>query len=261
LIRHIRKKKPDGTVKLGLVIFLVLLILVVGRFVYRYADTATRLNDDAVEQMTQDNYDTALEILNQALEADPNHIQANYHRGICLAQKRRFDEAIAAFDRTTALEPKEANAYFNKGKVLWNEQRWEEALPALEKAIEHATNLEKQNRANAWLLKAESLYELYLDKFHENPEEAGSPAEAIAAFKTYQRERPGAPDKTAVQQKIDILNNPENYREELDRRQKLKKTEIDDKRKGPIKLEELKQQIEEEEREKMRSKPPRKPNK
>ena len=252
-------KKQDGKVKLGLVIFVILAALVAGRFIYRYADTATRLNDDAVEQMTQDNFDTALEILDKALEADPNHIQANYHRGICLAEKRRFDEAIAAFDKVTMLEPKEANAYFNKGKILWNEKRWEEALPALEKAIEHATNLEKPNRASVWLLKAESLYEVYLDKFHENPEEAGSPSEAIAAFKTYLNERPGTPDKTAVQQKIDILNNPENYKEELERRQQLKKTEIDDKRKGPIKLEELKQQIEEEE--KKQPKQPRKPSK
>lgn len=252
-------KKQDGKVKLGLVIFLILLALVAGRFIYRYADKATRLNDEAVEQMTKGNFDTALEILDQALEADPNHVQANYHRGICLAEKRRFDEAIAAFDRTTVLEPKEANAYFNKGKILWNEQRWEEALPALEQAIEHATNLEKPNRASVWLLRAESLYELYLDNFHENPEGAGSPSEAIAAFKTYLKERPGAPDKTAVQQKIDILNNPENYKEELDRRQKLKKTEVDDKRKGPIKLEELKQQIEEEEHKETRK--PGKPEK
>jgi tetratricopeptide (TPR) repeat protein len=255
-MRQIRES--DGKVKLGLVIFLVLLVLVVGRFVYQYADPATRLNNDAKEQMIKGNFDTALEILDKALEEDPNHIQANYHRGICLAEKRRFDEAIAAFDKTTMLEPKEANAYFNKGKILWNEKRWEEALPALEKAIEHATNLEEPNRASVWLLKAESHYELYLDKFHENPEEAGSPSEAIAAFKTYLKERPGAPDKTAVQQKLDILNNPENYKEELDRRQQLKKTEIDDKRKGPIKLEELKQQIEEEE--KRQPKQPRKPN-
>ncbi len=251
-------KGQDGKIKLGLVIFVILLALVVGRFVYQYADKASRLNNQAVEQMTKGNFDSALELLDQALEANPNHVQANYHRGICLAEKRRFDEAIAAFDKTTTLEPKEANAYFNKGKILWNEQRWEEALPALEKAIEHSTNLEKPNRSSVWLLKAESLYEIYLDKLHDNPEEAGSPAEAISAFQTYLEERPGAPDKTAVRQKIDILNNPENYQEELERRQELKKTEIEDKRKGPIKLEELKQQIEEEE---PQSPKPRKPAK
>jgi tetratricopeptide (TPR) repeat protein len=252
-------RNQDGKVKLGLVIFIIMAALVAGRFIYRYADKATRLNDDAVEQMTKGNFDTALELLDQALEDDPAHIQANYHRGICLAEKRRFDEAIAAFDKVTMLEPKEANAYFNKGKILWNEKRWEEALPALDMAIEHATNLEEPNRASVWLLKAESHYELYLDKFHENPEEAGSPSEAIAAFKTYLKERPGAPDKTAVTQKIDILNSPENYKEELDRRQKLKREEIDDKRKGPVKLEDLKKQIEEEE--KAESKKPRKPAK
>jgi len=257
VIRQTRTQ--EGKVKLGLVIFIILAALVAGRFIYRYADKATRLNDEAVEQMTKGNFDSALDLLDEALEEDPNHIQANYHRGICLAEKRRFDEAVAAFDKVTMLEPKEANAYFNKGKILWNEQRWEEALPALEKAIEHATNLEEPNRASVWLLKAESLYEVYLDKFHENPEEAGSPSEAIAAFKTYLKERPGAPDKTAVAQKIDILNNPENYKEELDRRQKLKREEIGDKRKGPVKLEELKQQIEEEE--KKEPKKPRKPKK
>ena len=252
-------RSQEGKVKLGLVIFIILAALVAGRFIYRYADKATRLNDEAVEQMVKGNFDTALELLDQAIEDNPSHIQANYHRGICLAEKRRFDEAIAAFDKTTMLEPKEANAYFNKGKILWNEKRWEEALPALEKAIEHATNLEEPNRASVWLLKAESLYELYLDKYHDNPEQAGSPSEAIEAFKVYLKERPGAPDKTAVKQKIDILNNPESYKEELDRRQKLKREEIDDKRKGPIKLKDLKQQIEEEEQKE--TKKPRKPAK
>jgi tetratricopeptide (TPR) repeat protein len=256
-MRQIRSQ--DGKVKLGLVIFIVLAALVAGRFIYRYADKATRLNDEAVEQMTKGNYDTALELLDQSLEEDPNHIQANYHRGICLAEKRRFDEAIAAFDKTTMLEPKEANAYYNKGKILRYALRWEEALLALDKAIEHETNLKETNRANVWLLRAESLYELYLDKFHENPEEAGSPSEAIAAFKTYLKERPGAPDKTAVAQKIEILNNPEKYEDELDRIQKLKRIEMEDKRKGTVTPEELKRQIEE--KEKLESKKPRKPAK
>ena len=254
MMLHIRRQA--GKIKLGLVIFIILLALVAWRFVYRYADTATRLNDEAVELMTKDKFDTAMEKLDEALEADPNHIQANYHRGICLAERRRFDEAIAAFDKVTTLEPKEANAYFNKGKILWNEQRHEEAVPVFERAIEHATNLEEANRKSVWLLLAESLYEMYLDKFTENPEEAGSPSKAVEAFKAYLRERPGAPDKTAVQQKIDILNNPENYKEELDRRQALKKTERDDKKKGPIKLEDLKEQIEEEEKKQIK-KPPR----
>jgi tetratricopeptide (TPR) repeat protein len=217
----------SGKVKLGLVLFIVLLALVIARFVYRYADRASLIVEEAKEFMTHEKYDTALSKLDEALAVDPKHVPANYHRGICLAERHRFDEAVEAFDRVILLDPKRADAYFNKGKVFWYQNRFEEAVPPFEKATELHSKLNKKNQGAVWLLLGLSLYELHLDKLANDPETAGHPAKALAAFKTYLAERPGAPDKSAVRQKIDILENPGNelYKEAIKKRSTERKAE------------------------------------
>lgn len=231
----------SGKVKLGLVLFIVLLALVVARFVYRYADKATRLNDEAIEMMNMEKFDSALSKLDEALAEDPKHVPANYHRGICLAERHRFDEAIEAFDRTIVLDPKSADSYFNKGKIYWYQNLYQEAVAPLEKATELHEHLNKKNKGSAWLLLGESLYELHLDKLANNPEEAGQPTKAVAAFKAYLAERPGAPDKSAVRGKIDILENPDLEANKL----AIEKRKAENKKKRrQIPLHELKKEVE-----------------
>ncbi len=205
----------SGKVRLGLIVFVFLLGLVAGQFTYRFLTTANRLNDEAVELMNQGKYDSALAKLDEALAEKPNHVRANYHRGICLAEKHRWDEALQAFERTIALDPNQARAHFNRGKILWTQGRFAEAAASLERATEIKTPF-----PDAWILLAESYYEQYLRQMIADPSKAGSPARAVAAFKTYLKQRPGAPDARTVDQKLEIIRHLDRYPEVLEKRRK-----------------------------------------
>ncbi|HUU01701.1 MAG TPA: tetratricopeptide repeat protein [Myxococcota bacterium] len=208
-----RHLEQSGKVKIGLVLFVALLIAVTVRYVYYFTDKATRLTEEAKELMGSDKFDSALEKLDEAVAEDPESVPAHYHRGICLAERHRFDEALLAFARVSELDPEEANSYFNSGKIHWYQERYSEALAPLQKAIDLQKRLEKANRGFVWLLLGDCLYELYLDKLANDPEHAGSPSRAVAAFKTYLKERPGAADKGAVEQKLQIMEKPEDFKE------------------------------------------------
>lgn len=215
-----------GKVRVGLVIFVVLLAALIGRFVYRYADKATRITDEAKEFMGRDKYDSALAKLDEALAEDPEHLPAHYHRGICLAEKHRFEEAIAAFDRVTELDSTEADAYFNKGKILHYLERHEEAAGVLEQAVEHQRNLEGPNRKSVWLLMGDCLYEAFLHKLANSPDENPSPARAIAAYNTYLRENPESHNTSKVEKKLEILKNPEDFKEVIEKRKPGKRKTV-----------------------------------
>jgi len=212
--------EQSGKVKIGLVIFVALLVAVTVRYVYYFTDKATRLTEEAKELMGSDKFDSALEKLDEAVAEDPESVPAHYHRGICLAEKHRFDEALMAFARVVELDPQEANSYFNSGKILWHLERYQDALAPLQKAIDLQKRLEKANKGFVWLLLGDCLYELYLDELANDPEHAGSPSRAIAAFKTYLKERPGAADKGAVEQKLEILEKPGDFGEVIAKHKK-----------------------------------------
>jgi tetratricopeptide (TPR) repeat protein len=203
-----------GRIRLGLVLFVFLLGLVVGQFTYRYLTRANRFNDEAVELMNQGKYDSALARLDEALADSPNHVLATYHRGLCLAEKHRWEEALAAFDRTSRLDPGHAQAFFNKGRILWMQSAFEQAIPALTQA----TDL-KSPYPDAWILMAECHYELYLRAKATDPKSSASPALATAAFKTYLKQRPDAPDVQTVERKLEVLQHVERYPEVLAKRQ------------------------------------------
>ncbi|MBW1807414.1 MAG: tetratricopeptide repeat protein [Deltaproteobacteria bacterium] len=217
-----------GRVRAGLIIFIVLLSALAGKLIYQYADKASRLVNQAKELMNQEKFDGALKILDEALLADPEHIHSHYHRGICLAERHRWDEAIAAFDRTIELDNQEANAYFNKGKIYWHLKQYDDAVKAFDLAIEHQGHLEEINRKTVWMLLGECFYETHLDKLANSPDQATPPSRAIAAYKTYIKERPGAPDRKAIEQRIEILSDPEKFKEIVAKRKKGTKTRLED---------------------------------
>ncbi len=212
------KKKGRWGWRLGPVIFVVLLAALVAHYLYRYARPADRLNNEAVELMNSDKYDSALEKLDEALGYDPDHLAATYHRGICLAEKHRWDEAMQAFDRAAALDQLEPKAPFNKGKVLWYLKRYQEAIAPLEQALKL-----EENYPDAWLILGECLYEIYLGEMAAKSEPPPSPENAKIAFRQYLKYRPGASDRLAVQKKIEILDDVTKYPELLEKRREATK--------------------------------------
>jgi tetratricopeptide (TPR) repeat protein len=203
-----------GGIRLGLVAFVFLLGLVAGQFTYRYLTRSNRLNDEAVELMNQGKYEAALARLEQALEIDPHHFLANYHRALCLVERRRWDEALDSFDLAIRLQPENARPHFNRGKLLWTLGRFEEGLSSLTRAAD----LDHED-PETWLLIGECRYELFLRQVAERPAEPRSPAEAVAAFKNYLRLREKAKDRTTVERKLEILQHVERFPEVLQKRQ------------------------------------------
>ena len=177
--------------------------------------------------MNQGKYDSALVKLDEALAENPNHVHANFHRGLCLVEKHRWDEALAAFERTMRLDQDNAEAHFNMGRILWMRGKFAQAATELERA----TKLVSPN-PDAWILLAECYYEIYLREMIATPELAGSPARAIAAFKTYLKQRPNAPDTHTVDRKLEILKHIEHYPEILE--EKRRREQEKRKRRGMV---------------------------
>lgn len=214
------KKKGLRGWRLGPIVFVVLLVALAAHYIYRYARPADRLNNEAVELMNSGKYDSALEKLEQALAHDPEHFAANYHRGLCLAEKHRWEEAMQALDRASEIDRLEPKAPFNKGKVLWHLKRFREAVVPLERAVEL-----EENYPDAWLLLGECLYEIYLEEMAMKTEPPPSPEKAKNAFRQYLKYRPGASDRLAVEKKIEILTDVNKYPELLEKRREAKKTQ------------------------------------
>ncbi len=210
------RQDQSGKIKLGLVLLVFLLGLVAGQLTYRYMTRANRLNDEAVDLMNQGKYDTALKILAEALEIQPRHPEANFHQGICLAERHRFDEALEAFTRVALLDPSRADAHYQQGRILWMLKRYDKAIAPLQKATDI-----QNNYPNAWIVLAESLYEKHLRLLIEEPDSQNSPAPAVAAFKTYLKQRTSAPDKHIVERKLEILTHLQRYPEVLEKRRQM----------------------------------------
>jgi tetratricopeptide (TPR) repeat protein len=230
-----------GKLRLGLVGFCLLLALVVGTFVYQYADKANRLNDEAVELINRKNFDKALQKLDEAIAEASDRPVLHYHRGLCLAKTNRFEESLAAFERAVQLDPKAADAHYGKGEVLKRLKRYKEAVAALERALEMEKELKKANRANAWFSLGESLFVLHARKLAESPEEAGTPTRAITAYKNYIQLSIGGKERRIAEKKIRALQSPEEFKEDIEQFVKDGEEEAD---KTTITLEELREQVE-----------------
>jgi tetratricopeptide (TPR) repeat protein len=70
------------------------------------ADTADSLIDEAIDRYDDEDYDAALELLTQAIEADPANPRAFHERAMTLLSLDRNREALSDFDRALELNPR-----------------------------------------------------------------------------------------------------------------------------------------------------------
>ncbi len=82
------------------------------------------------------NYDYAIQISKEMLDADPLHIENHWQLGLCYYFAARFEEALVAFNDALELDPNYSDGLQWKGAVLGYLGRYEEAISSLEKTLQ-----------------------------------------------------------------------------------------------------------------------------
>jgi len=87
--------------------------------------------------LQQGEYQTAMEKLNKALEADPNHVAAHNALGLLHAALGQYEDAERAFQRALHIDPADSAALNNYGQFLCQRGRYEEGQRQFVKAVEN----------------------------------------------------------------------------------------------------------------------------
>lgn len=126
---------------------------------------ATALLAQADQFRTQNQFQQAVQVYDQAIALDPNLPEAHWGRCYSLNTLQQFDTAIAACDAALKLNSSYAEALWSKGYALDQQGQDQAALKLYEQAI-----AKKPNFAEAWSNKGTAL--IQLDRA----------SEAVAAF-------------------------------------------------------------------------------
>jgi tetratricopeptide (TPR) repeat protein len=82
-----------------------------------------------------DKPELALEHFEEALNIDPQNVEAWIKKGAALERLQRIDDAIAAYDHAIATDSSTATAYLFKAGVYNRQKKYAEALQCYEKAL------------------------------------------------------------------------------------------------------------------------------
>lgn len=107
----------------------------------------------------QDKKEAAMAEYRKVLAKDANHSKANYHLGRLLYQDQKYREAERAFEKSAKADTKFAAARYSQGLALEKQGKEKEALAAYEKASEVAPNLTQAHFNSAILLKKQKRYD------------------------------------------------------------------------------------------------------
>jgi tetratricopeptide (TPR) repeat protein len=81
-------------------------------------------------------YDRAIRVSKEMLEADPLHVESYWQVGICYYFAAGFEEALEYFDKALELDPNYSDGHHWRGLVLGYLGKYEEAVSSIEKALE-----------------------------------------------------------------------------------------------------------------------------
>ena len=90
----------------------------------------------AHEQRINGNYDQALSLYRQILEAQDDHAEALWGLGLCLMTTGEFDDALASLQCATEIEPDNQQYLLDVGKHYAMLGMYDEARPLFEKIRE-----------------------------------------------------------------------------------------------------------------------------
>jgi len=83
----------------------------------------------------QKQYDTAIDLLKQAIAANPNAALFHANLGSLYLQAKQLDESIASLERAVQLDPKLVPAYYNLGNALSDKGEFDRAAAAFRAGI------------------------------------------------------------------------------------------------------------------------------
>src|SRR5580765_2335796 len=93
------------------------------------------LNLLVVIEIQRNNPSAAIELIDQAIQFDPNNAGFFANRGHVLQQLERFEDALASYDRALAIKPDYASVLLTRGNVLNQLKRSEDALESYDRAL------------------------------------------------------------------------------------------------------------------------------
>lgn len=97
--------------------------------------------NEAMENMRQGNFDSAITILKKMVEDNPGDANAYYLLSLSLFRKNMLPEAIEALNRTIELAPDFAKGYSQLGVCYREQKELDKALGYYEKALQIEPNL------------------------------------------------------------------------------------------------------------------------
>ncbi len=106
----------------------------------------------AVDALNHEDFAAAAPLLEQALEADPDNVEARFNLAFAYTQLEQDDRAITEYKKVLARKPDLAQALSNLGMVLLRQDQTAEALPYFAKLCEL-----RPDDARAYYLKGHSL--------------------------------------------------------------------------------------------------------
>jgi tetratricopeptide (TPR) repeat protein len=96
---------------------------------------AAVLVDQAVELITNKQYDTALDVLNQAIAADPGYGLTYYNQGVVFHFTGNLEGAVASYTKALSFNNKDASSYYNRGLAHRDSGKLSEAEGDLKIAV------------------------------------------------------------------------------------------------------------------------------
>ena len=126
------------------------------------------------ELWNQGQYAEAIAAYDQAVQLQPDYVEAWYYRGFGLEELRHYEQALASYDEVIRLDPLHQYVWCRRGIVLLTRlQRYDEAFASYNKVIEI-----EPNNYEAWYGRGDALIELkrypeavtsYKEAIHINP--------------------------------------------------------------------------------------------
>ncbi|MCU0798232.1 MAG: tetratricopeptide repeat protein [Candidatus Thermoplasmatota archaeon] len=102
-----------------------------------------RLGKELERAISEEDFELALESIEDMIELGPDNAQLFNSKGVVLAKMKRYDEAIEAFDTALRLDQGISRVWYSKGVVLMDSGGLRQALACFYKALDLEPTYEK----------------------------------------------------------------------------------------------------------------------